>query len=179
MQWDISLYHSWIKNEIFTITDLFGISGTTLNSPDPTIHQGVELGVNAVLFERIFTQKDAVNFNMVYNFSNFYFEKEYKNPMGIFININTEWLPEKTPTDHQNTIFQKSYQVFGFRTGYTKEKWGIFIEGKNIFNKKYASSYLIRDVVANPKPPMVMNKNVTTFIPGVGANFSAGIFYKF
>ncbi|MCD8453265.1 TonB-dependent receptor [Tenacibaculum finnmarkense genomovar ulcerans] len=199
INWDLSLYHSLVKNEILTTTDLFGISGTTRNSPDKTIHQGLELGFGASLFKNIFSQnKDEINFKGVYNYSNFYFNKgiykdnqiagipkhyiasslEYKHPNGIFASVNTEWLPEKTPTDHQNTIFQKSYQLMGIRLGYNKSKWSLFVEGKNITDTKYASSYLIRDVVINPKPPVLTPKNVTTFIPGAGINFIVGLNYK-
>lgn len=198
--WDVSFYHSWIKDEILTTTDLFGISGSTRNSPDVTIHQGLELGLQATLFKNIFTtNNDVLQLKTVYNFSNFYFNEgiykdkqiagipkhhiaaslEYKHPTGIFASINTEWLPEKTPTDHRNTVFQKPYQIFGFRVGYSKSKWGVFVEGKNITDEIYTTSYLIRDVVANPKPPLITAKNVTTFNPGASINFSGGIYYKF
>lgn len=199
VNWDVSFYHSLVKNEILTTTDLFGISGTTRNSPDQTIHQGVEFGFGATLLRNIFSKNnDEIKLNSVYNYSNFYFGEgiykdnqiagipkhyiasslEYKHPNGIFASINTEWLPEKTPTDHQNTIFQKPYQLMGFRLGYTKRKLSIFVEGKNITNKKYASSYLIRDVVINPPPPVLTPANVTTFIPGAGINFIIGLNYK-
>ena len=199
VNWDISLYHSLVKNEILTTTDLFGISGTTRNSPDQTIHQGLELGFGAILFKNIFSKNnDEINFKGVYNYSNFYFGEgiykdkqlagipkhyiasslEYKHPNGIFASVNTEWLPEDTPTDHQNTIFQKSYQLMGFRLGYNKRKWSVFVEGKNITNEKYASSYLIRDVVIDPPPPVLTPANVTTFIPGAGINFIVGLNYK-
>lgn len=199
VHWDISLYRSWIKGEILTTTDLFGISGSTRNSKSPTIHQGVELGLGFTLLENIFTEnKDKLLFNSVYNFSDFYFERgiyknkqiagipkhyiagalEYKNPEGISIAFNTEWLPEKTPTDHQNTVYQQPYYLLGCRLRYSKNKWGIFVEGKNLTNQKYASSYLIRDVVANPRPPKITSANVTTFIPGQGINIIGGVYYK-
>ncbi len=200
VDWDISLYNSWVKNEILTTTDLFGISGATRNSPGQTVHQGLELGFGAVLLKNIFSKtNDQINLKTVYNYSNFYFDEgiykgkqiagipkhyinlslEYKHPNGIFVGLNTEWLPEKTPTDHQNTVFQKPYQLLGARLGYDKRKWSLFVEGKNIGNKKYASSYLIRDVVIDPPPPVLKPANVTTFIPGTGINFTVGINYKF
>ncbi|MFV0571252.1 MAG: TonB-dependent receptor domain-containing protein [Xanthomarina gelatinilytica] len=199
VSWDLSLYHSIVKNEILSTTDLFGTSGSTRNSTDQTIHQGAELGFGATLFKNIFSQnKDELNLRGVYNYSNFYFDEgiyedkqiagipkhyinsslEYTHPNGIFVALNTEWLPEDTPTDHQNTIYQQAYQLFGFRIGYNRPKWSIFVEGKNMTDEKYASSYLIRDVVTDP-PPVLTPDNVTTFIPGAGRNIIVGLNYKF
>ena len=200
INWDASLYHSIVKNEILTTTDLFGISGTTRNSPDHTIHQGLELGFGATIFKNIFSKNnDRLHLKSVYNCSNFYFDEgiykgkqiagipkhyinsslEYTYTNGAFVALNTEWLPEDTPTDHQNTIYQQAYQLFGFRMGYDRPKWSFFIEGKNIADQKYASSYLIRDVVTDPAPAALTPANVTTFIPGSGRNIIVGLNYKF
>ena len=199
VNWDVSFYNSWVKNEILTTTDLFGIAGVTRNSPDQTIHQGIELGVYANVLENLIQSNDKLYINTVYNYSNFFFsEGIYDNnqiagiPMhyinaaigyrpvnGLVLEVNTEWLPDDTPTDHQNTVFQKAYQLFGFRVGYHRPKWSVFVHGNNIFDERYASSYLIRDVVTDPPPPTLDQSNVTTFIPGVGANFTFGATYKF
>jgi len=199
INWDITFYNSWLKNEILTTTTSFGISGITRNSPDQTIHQGLELGFDVTVFNNIFSQNnDKVSFNLVYNYSDFYFKEgiykdkqlagipthyiasslHYIHPKGFFVDLNTEWQPEGTPTDHQNTIYQKSFQLFGFRMGYTTEKWGVYVEGKNVTDEIYASSYLIRDVVIDPPPPVLTPANVTTFIPGAGINFSIGVNYR-
>ncbi len=191
VHWDVSFYHAMVKNEILTTTDFFGARGSTRNSPDQTIHQGVELGLGATIVKNIFGKNnDKIDFNSVYNFSNFYFNEgiykdnqiagipkhyvtaslTYKNPNGIFVDFNTEWLPEKSPTDHRNTLYQKAYQLFGVKVGYNKSKWGVYVEGKNITDVNYASSYLIRDVVPS--------KIVTTFIPGQGINFVGGVYYR-
>ncbi|MEM8928497.1 MAG: TonB-dependent receptor [Bacteroidota bacterium] len=198
VRWDLSFYNAWVKNEILTTTDLFGIAGVTRNSPDRTIHQGIELGVYANILEDFILPDDRLFFNTVYNYSNFYFNEGiydgnqiagiprhyinaaigYRPVNDLFLELNTEWLPEDTPTDHQNTVFQQSYQLFGFRIGYHRPKWSVFVHGNNITDEKYASSYLIRDVVTDPPPPVLDQSNVTTFIPGVGINFSVGINYK-
>lgn len=198
IRWDISFYSSWVKNEILTTTELFGITGVTRNSPDQTVHQGVEMGVYANIFEDLFVTDDQLYLNTVYNYSNFFFSEGiykdnqiagiprhyinaglgYRPQNGLFMELNTEWLPENTPTDHQNTIYQQAYQLFGFRIGYNKPKWSVYVQGNNITDERYASSYIISDVVTNPPIPILDQSNVTTFIPGVGANFSVGVNYK-
>lgn len=197
--WDLCFYHSRVTNEILTTTDLSGIVGVTRNSPDLTIHQGIELGMGITVFENLISKKgDKLRYNAVYNLNDFYFNEgfykdkqiagvpkhylfmnlEYKHPSGVFTTVNMESLPEKTATDHQNTIFQQSYTLFGFRIGYNKKRLGFFIEGKNITDKKYAASYIIRDVVSDPQSPVLGPDEVTTFIPGTGRNFIAGLSFN-
>lgn len=198
VNWDITFYNSWVENEILTTTDLFGIAGVTRNSPDLTIHQGVEVGLQATIIEELFQRDDALYLTTTYNYSNFFFQEGiyeenqiagipqhyiaaalgYKPQNGLFLELNTEWLPEDTPTDHQNTIYQQAYQLLGFRVGYHQPRWSVFVHGSNITDKRYASSYLIRDVVTDPPPPTLNVNSVTTFIPGVGRNFTLGANFK-
>ncbi|NGP86718.1 TonB-dependent receptor [Fodinibius halophilus] len=199
LAWSVSLYRSHVSDEILTTTDLFGISGTTRNSLDRTIHQGIEAGLKATLLQNIFTgNQDRLIWEGVYNFSDFYFDAgpyegnaiagipkhyisssmEYRHPTGAFLNVNVEWLPVDTPTDHRNTVKQQSYALWGFRMGlHSSKSLSFFIEGKNVFDTTYASSYLIRDVVTNPPPKPITPDHVTTFIPGTGRNFMAGFCY--
>lgn len=196
VSWNISLYRSWVQNEILTTTDLFGISGRTRNSPDVTIHQGLEMGLALDILP--VHRKEQLRWSIVYNYSDFSFNDgiykgkqiagipehyltsnlDFKLPNGLFANINLEYLPSKTPTDHQNTIFQDSYSLWGAKAGYSKKNWSIYAQINNAFDKNYASSYLIRDVVTDPPPPSITPEDVTTFIPGVGRNLTIGINYN-
>ncbi len=193
LSWDLCIYRSWVKNEILTTTDDFSIAGVTRNSKDKTIHQGLELGLGIRIFENLFSVNgDKLSFNAVYNYNDFYFNEgiydgkqiagvpkhyiymnlDYNHPCGVFTEINMESLPKKTPTDHQNTLFQKEYYLFGFRLGYNKNRYGFFVEAKNITDQKYASSYIIRDVVPDPPPATMRPNEVSTFIPGSGKFYS-------
>ncbi|MGI9526531.1 MAG: TonB-dependent receptor family protein [Weeksellaceae bacterium] len=194
--WDINMYRSWVKDEILTTTDLFGISGETRNSPDTTIHQGLEMGIT---FTILTTQsQQELLLSTVYNYSDFTFKEgiyedkqiagipkhyltgnlDYKIPNGFFANLNFEYLPVDTPTDHQNTIYQNAYNLWGAKVGFHKIHWSIYAEIKNLLDTNYASSYLIRDVVTDPPPPSITAEDVTTFIPGIGRNFTIGINYN-
>ncbi len=195
LSWDLSLYHTKIDGEILTTTDAFGVAGTTRNSPDTTIHQGIEFGFGTTLAENLLTTEgDRLEFKMVYNYSDFYFDEgiyqgkkiagvpehyvaadlTYHHPSGFNVGLNTEWVPEATPTDHRNTIYNPSYQIFGFRIAWKEENWSVFAEGKNVTDETYASSALIRDVVSSPPLPGITPANMTTFQPGTGANFIFG-----
>ena len=195
LRWDLSFYRSWIEDEILTTSDLLGVAGVTRNSPDTTIHQGIELGIGATLFENLFTENgDTLTFSGIYNYSDFYFDDgvydgkqlagvpkhyitadlSYTHPGGLSLGINIEWLPDDNPTDHQNTVYNPSYCVLGVRAAWKGTGWSVFIEGKNITDETYASSFLIRDIVSDPPPAALGIDNVTTYQPGTGASVIIG-----
>ncbi len=186
LEWDISAYRSWVKNEILTITDTFGIAGVTRNSPDTTIHQGLETGLK-------FNILDSLSFSASYNWSDFFFdggvyngkqiagvpehmihaELMYRHKSGFYLGPNLQWMPEATPTDHSNTVFQDRFGLLGVKAGYKAPagNWSLFIEGRNLTDKVYASSYLIRD---RAPPPIG-----ALFIPGNGMSITAGFEVRF
>ncbi len=203
--WNVSLYRSWLKGEILSLTDLVGISGQTINSPVQTIHQGLELGANVCLAKNIFGNNDYLKLGATYNLNDFYFAEgelyknnqiagipkhhlvgmiDYKHDVGFFANINTESLFGKTQILHQNSeiLYQDPYTLLNARIGFQKHKWGIFVEGRNLTDKVYASSYLIRDKIAIPAPMAAQGatqESFTSFISGMGRNIIVGINYSF
>lgn len=202
LQWNISLYHSWIKGELLTITDLVGISGNTINSPSKTIHQGAEIGFISHIWNGIVENKDYLQVGATYNFSNFYFKEglykdkqiagiprhyligkmEYKHSSGILLNINTESSLEKTYTNHMNELYQDPFTLINARIGFQCHKWGIFVDARNLADKIYASSYLVRDKIVVPPPMKAQGATIdsfTNYIPGMGRNIVVGFNYNF
>ncbi|WP_263792879.1 hypothetical protein [Salinibacter sp.] len=62
------------------------------------------------------------------------------------------WMPQRTPTDHANTIYQSPYALLGTRAHYTVGPGGldtgqpaVFVEAGNLTGTTYASSQLVRD----------------------------------
>ena len=62
----------------------------------------------------------------------------------FFAEVNLESLPQKTPIDHKNTLYQDPYSLVGARLGYKKGQWTFFVQGNNLTDKVYASSYLVQ-----------------------------------
>ena len=199
--WNLSLYHSWVKNELLEFKDFVQGIKNTQNYPK-TIHQGIELGALAVPFEGIFTMKDKISVRAMYTYSNFYFKSgnyeskklagipphylaaalEYKNPGNIFLALNVESQPQKSAIDHMNTVYQPTFTIFGFRAGIEGwKKFSLFVEGKNMLNKYYASSYHVSDQVQVPSVPFpeFTIDNIAFSIPGQTRAFYAGLTYKF
>ena len=198
--WNVSAYHSWVKDEIFTIADgSVGVGGNTVNTPYATIHRGLEAGLQSTFLTHVFSAKeDSFTLLVNYNYSDFFFDGgelkgnqiagipthylfgalTYKHPIGIFAEVNLESLPVKTPIDHKNTLYQDPYSLVGARLGYKKGQWTFFLQGNNLADKVYASSYLVQAEVT--APPMRLNPaatpdDKTNFIPGVGRNIIGGL----
>jgi iron complex outermembrane receptor protein len=49
-KWELAYYYSWLRDELLTVNDAAGNPLGTINGPD-THHQGVELGLDVVLWE--------------------------------------------------------------------------------------------------------------------------------
>lgn len=200
--WNFSVYRSWLHNELLEVKDfVLGIKET--KNYAHTIHQGIELGWMAVPVQGIFNAggKDRLVVRGMYTYSDFYFSsKEYKNnklagvpphyltgfleyryPGKMFLSFNVESQPEKSPIDHTNTFYQPPFTIYGFRAGF--EGWkniSFYVEGKNIFNRHYASSYIISDqILLPPIPfPQFTVDNVAFFMPGQERAFYIGLTYK-
>lgn len=199
LRWDLSLYNSWVQKELLTITDNGLFTGHTINSSASTIHRGIEAGINADIFQNALTDHDVFTLTANYTYSDFYFKDgdyknhqiggipkhylvsglEYRHPTGFGANFNIESLPEKTPIAHNNDIYQKPYTLLNARLSFQQPKWGLYIEGRNLADKKYATSYLVIDRAIVPPMPGADKNSVTNFIPGVGQNFVGGIYYNF
>lgn len=199
--WNFSIYHSWIKNELLEVKDFVLGEKKTENYPK-TIHQGIELGFNAIVFKGLLAaqKKDMLVLKSMYTYSNFYFNSnkykgnklagvpphyitavlEYNYENKFSVGLNTESQPLVSFVDHANTLKQPSLTIYGFRVGY--EGWkncSFYIEGKNILNKYYASSYVISDqVIVPPMPfPEFSANNLALFNPGATRAFYFGLTY--
>lgn len=199
LDWNISLYNSWVKNELLTITDNGLFTGNTINSTAGTIHRGIEVGFNADIVTDVFATKDKFGFTANYTFSDFYFKEgdyknnqiagipkhylltgiDYEHPFGIKVDFNIESLPEQTPIAHNNDLYQKPYTLLNSRIVFQKPTWSIFVEGRNLADKKYAASYLVIDRAVVPPLPGADKNSVTNFVPGIGRNIVVGANYTF
>src|SRR5690606_5566881 len=94
---------------------------------------------------------------------------EYKYSDKFFVSFGLESQPEESYVDHQNTLKQPSFTIYGFRIGIEKWKnFSFYVEGKNIFNKYYASSYVVSDQIHLPAIPFPQFgvDNIAFFMPG-------------
>ncbi len=197
ISWDAAFYHAWIENELLSLNDAGGAPLGTING-SATHHQGIELGVEARLFNNLFTradqpaESDQLILRQIYNWSDFYFDSDpvygsnqlagfpehyyraelvYQHPCGFYIGPNIECSISKYPIDFANSFYADPYVIFGMRTGYRSQKgFSIFLEGRNLGDKEYAAT---TGVIAD-----ALGADSAQFYPGNGISFYGGIEWK-
>ncbi|MGO1892134.1 MAG: TonB-dependent receptor family protein [Luteimonas sp.] len=188
--WSLVLYRSDLDDELMQTTDEFGNRVGTYNYAGGTTHRGVEAGLDG----RIPAFGDsALAYRLAWTWSDFTFDGgEFAGNRiagvprhlvsaevlwrsgGWSLGPNVRWLPSDTPTDHANTpdIYQDGYALLGFRLGFTADdgRWSAFLHGDNLTDRRYASSYVIRDRATLAQPG---------FLQGVGRNGTLGFTWRF
>ncbi|KPF67073.1 hypothetical protein IP84_14280 [beta proteobacterium AAP99] len=183
LQWDVAAYEARLTDELLQIaTNVVGAS-ITVNAPR-TIHRGLEAGLGG--------QHGAFDWRGVATLSRNSFDGD-----ATYGNRPLPGLPERTArveagwrlnpalrvsvnaehasgyaVDFARSWFADAYTVYGLRLGGDPDKhWKWFIEGRNLANKKYASTTgVVRDAAG---------RDTAQFLPGDGRAVYAGIEFKF
>jgi len=193
--WDVAGYHALLDGELLTLT-LPGGGGaaSTINAEDTT-HSGVELGASWRLWEGIPTGEgrdgDALTARVSYQWSRFRFagdanfgdntiagipehftrfELLYTHPCGFYFGPNAEWSAIKTPIDHANTFFADPYGLLGLKAGWRGDRWSLFVEARNLTDKRYAATTGVLRTAAGA--------DAAQFLPGDGRAFYGGLEWK-
>jgi iron complex outermembrane receptor protein len=183
VSWDFVLYHARLDGELLSLNDAVGNPLGTLNA-DRTFHSGLEAGLEIRLARRLLLRQ-------VYNWSRFVFDGDpaygdnqlaglpehfYRAELlyersGFYGGANVEWVPDRYPVDHANSLFADPYTILGLKVGYrAADGLGGFIEGKNLTDEAYAAT---TGVVADAR-----GRDSAQFLPGDGASFFAGLEYR-
>ncbi len=188
LHWSVSVYRSEVDDELISSTDPYGISVGTYNYVGGTRHQGIEAGIDG---SQPLAGVHALEYRVAWTYSDFRFEHgefagnriagvprhllsaELLYRAGAWrLGPNLRWMPDATPTDHANTpgMQQDAYALLGARIEYATESWRAWALGENLTDRRYASSYAIRNQ-AGPSQP--------TFLPGDGRSFSVGFTWRY
>lgn len=187
--WDVAVYRSWVKDEI----QLFnrGQGRTFVQNADETIHQGIELGVQADIVRGLLADEgspDTLSLNTAYTFSDFRFQDDptfgdnqlpgaprhylraellYEHPSGFYVGPNVEWVPEGVYADNANTVQAPDYALLGARAGMDLPYGAsVFIDGRNLTDKTF---------IANTNVLPVAGADDAIFDPGDGLSVTAGL----
>jgi iron complex outermembrane receptor protein len=195
VQWELSFYRSWVRNELLELNDRFGNDIGTTNVPR-SIHQGIEASLEVELLREILTPKrgnragDRLSLDQSYTLNDFHFDQDsvygdnriagipihvyeaqllYETPSGFYAGPNVQYNLSSYPVDQANTLFADSYVLLGFRAGFRRTNGcSVFLDCKNLTNQRYASSIdVIADARTEPNPEI--------FHPGDGRSFYGGV----
>ncbi len=192
--WDVTLYRSQLKNEFQTICANNSTpcgSSITANVPR-TIHQGMELGVGA-LIDRHWETRTALLYSdfrfdgdtqygnnrmpgfppLIIRSELLYRWSDVNNSRGLpayYAGPKLEWVPTKAPIDNVNSLYNDPYAIFGFKAGGPLDKnstW--FIDARNLADKRYAATTNIGANLLNSASPPVV------YYPGMGRSINIGL----
>jgi iron complex outermembrane receptor protein len=197
-QWELSLYRSWVRDELLEINDAFGNDIGTRNVPR-TNHQGIEASLGVELLREILVPKqsnrsgDRLSFDQSYTLNDFHFDQNpvygdnriagipihvyeaqllYEMPSGFYAGPNLQCNLSRYPVDEANTLFADSYVLLGFRAGFRQTNgFSVFIDCRNLTNQRYAAAIdVIADARTEPNPEI--------FHPGDGRSFYGGVSWR-
>jgi iron complex outermembrane receptor protein len=194
-EWELSLYRSWVRDELLEVNDAFGNDIGTRNVPR-TNHQGIEASLEVELLRDIFVPKqsdragDRLSLEQSYTLNDFHMDQNavygdnrlpgipvhvyeaqslYQTPSGFYAGPNVQCNLSRYPVDEANTLFADSYVLLGFRAGFRQTNgFSVFIDCRNLTDQRYASSIdVIADARTEPNPEI--------FHPGDGRSFYGGV----
>ncbi|AIL62610.1 TonB-dependent receptor family protein [Pseudomonas alkylphenolica] len=188
--WDLAWYYSDVRHELLAVEIVPGLPAAEFNA-SPTVHQGVEAGLDSLLWERAAVGK--LSLRQAYTFSDFHYrdddvfgdnrlpgipmhyyqaELRFDLPSGFYAGLNTQ-MASKVQVDYANSYPADAYALLGATLGYNapKQDWQTWIDLRNLTNKRYA---------ATVTPGYNDNgKDVAHSTPGEGFGVYAGVSYSF
>ncbi|PYL10049.1 MAG: hypothetical protein DME33_02285 [Verrucomicrobia bacterium] len=195
IKWELSLYRSWLRNELLELNDAFGNDIGATNVPR-SIHQGIEATLKVELLHGILIAKhgdragDCLSFDQTYTLNDFHFDDDpvygdnciagipihayeaqllYETPVGFYAGPNVQCNLSRYPVDHANTLFADAYALIGFRAGFRQRNgFSVFLDCRNLTNQRYPSAV---DVIADARTDI----DPQIFHPGDGRSFYGGV----
>lgn len=189
LNWDVSVYYTALRNEILSRDDP-NAPGTSLSANiDKTTHAGIEALFGASFILGSGGHRIEPLLNATYNAFTFdsdqdygdnrlpsaprYFvrgELMYRNVSGFSAGPTFDFIGAKY-VDFANAYRLGSYGLLGARAGYSTDKWEIFAEARNLLDRDYVATVLVKDVVTPANDQMLF--------PGAPRSFYAGMRFQF
>jgi iron complex outermembrane receptor protein len=189
VHWDAAVYYGRLGGEILSRDDP-AAPGTSLSiNADRTIHAGLEALVGAsfaidgrgahrieplasITLNDFRFSSDAVYGNNRLPAAPRYAIKGevlYRHASGFFAGPTFD-LVGRRYADFSNTYTVDAYTLWGLRAGYTARQWEIYVEARNLGDRKYASLFNVRDVAT---------ADAAILIPGETRSLYVGARLKF
>lgn len=158
-RWDLAWYYAAVRHELLAVETVPGNPPTEINA-SPTVHQGIEAGLDSLLWERAAVGK--VSLRQAYTFSDFHYrdddvfgdnrlpgipmhfyqaEVRFDHPTGFYAGLNTQ-MASKVQVDYANSYPADAYALLGATFGFNapKNDWQTWLDLRNLTNKRYAAT---------------------------------------
>lgn len=161
--WSLSLYRSYVRNELLSV-EVVPASATTAaitaeSNASPTIHQGVEAGLESELWKGA---AGKLSSRQSFTFNDFYFrgdsrfgkntlpgiprryyqgELQFEHANGFYAGVSAQ-ASSSIEVDYANSFHTPGYAIFGASVGYDhpSQGWKVFVDFRNLGDKHYVSS---------------------------------------
>ena len=191
-----ALYRSWITHELLLVrTDPDPtVPGVRMNA-SPTIHQGIELGLNTFLWEGERQRNGRAgqfNFRQSFTLNDFFYQDDrdfgnnrlpglptylyqgelfFQHALGFYVGGNTR-ISSNYYVDFANTVKAPSYVVWGGKLGWQspRSRWAVFVDFRNLTNKTY--------VTASTNAYNSAGVPGRNFLPGDGFSVTGGVSFR-
>ncbi|WP_369987199.1 TonB-dependent receptor family protein [Pseudomonas xanthosomatis] len=158
-RWDLAWYYAQVRHELLAVEIVAGLPAKEANA-SPTVHQGIEAGLDSTLWERPGNGK--LSLRQAYTFSDFHYrdddrfgdnrlpgipmhyyqgELRYDWPSGFYAGVNTQ-IASKVQVDYANSYHADAYALLGARLGWDspKQDWQTWLDLRNLTDKRYAAT---------------------------------------
>jgi iron complex outermembrane receptor protein len=183
LAWDVALYRAQLRHELLSFVVDPAHPAATFNA-DKTLHQGLEAGLDWTITARL-------RLRQTYAWSDFRFdgdaqygdnrlpvvpehlyraELKYQHPAGWFLAPSVEWSPRGVGVDYQGRARAPAYAVASLNAGYSRQGVTLFIEARNLTDKRYVSTV---------NPSVSADAATAAYWPGEGRAAFAGVSGKF
>lgn len=191
----LTLYRSWVQKELLSVVVRQATATqdqlVATSNGSPTIHQGVEAGLNALLWEG--ASGDTVTLRQAYTLNDFHYrhdatfgdnelpglprqvyqaELEYRQTGGFYAQLNAR-AASSYYVDFANSWSASSYTLWGAKFGYEapSKKWEVFVDARNLTNERYAT--------ATNTAYDANGQDSANFYPGDPINVTTGVAFRF
>ncbi|GAB3279223.1 TonB-dependent receptor family protein [Parahaliea aestuarii] len=180
--WDVALYYGAINDEILSVDDP-AAPGTSLSANvDSTVHAGIEalVGGNFALDNGgVHSLQPTLSFTL----NEFSFDDDavygdnqlpaapgyalrgellYRHASGFYVGPTFDVIDERY-ADFANTYKVDSYELLGLRAGFSRDRWELFAELKNLLDEDYIATVKVRDVAAADAPVLAPGAPLSAF----------------
>ncbi|KAF1031168.1 MAG: Vitamin B12 transporter BtuB [Pseudomonas sp.] len=163
-QWDLAVYRSEVRHELLSVETLAATQTASAiiaeSNASPTVHQGIELGLNSPLWDG--GRNGSLALRQAYTYSDFHYRNDerfgdnalpgipkhyyqaqvrYSHPSGFYTSFNGEH-SSRVAVDYANSYNAAGYTLLGTTFGYEapKQDWQAWIDLRNLTNKRYANT---------------------------------------
>ncbi|WP_045483344.1 TonB-dependent receptor family protein [Pseudomonas sp. StFLB209] len=191
----LTLYRSWVQDELLTVVTRQATATqdqlTGTSNASSTIHQGIEAGLNTLLWSG--ANGDTLDLRQAYTLNDFHYRNDstfgdnelpslprqvyqaelaYRQQSGFYASLNLR-AASSYYIDYANSWQAPSYVLWGAKVGYQapSKKWEVFADLRNITDERYATA---ANTAYNAN-----GRDSANFYPGDAFSVTTGVAFRF